>query len=85
MQENGLIDLWVRKYSPDVRQCLDEGRSALSRSPKQKSSITLSNISGAFYVLVFGLCCGIIAFPSELIFSKLWRTRLYKMKRATEY
>ena len=73
MLELGLLKIWTNRYLPDLHQCIDSPKS--SRKAKDdrnnnRSKVSLSNVMGAFVVLLVGYIASFFVFIGEkIIFS----------------
>lgn len=64
MREVGLIDLWLKKFQPNVRKCLLGDNASTMKKHKQ---LGLENVMGAFVVLAVGSLVSVVVFVSEKI------------------
>ena len=64
MMEMGLTDYWVKKYTPNIDQCLLNNRK--STAPRQ-ISLKLLNLSSVFVVLGIGFAISFLVFLLEQI------------------
>jgi hypothetical protein len=76
MFANGLLDIWTRWYQPDVRQCLDKANKIMQLKPSKNNppQLSLTNLTGAFVVLLVGYLVTFAAFISEHLF---WHAKLF--------
>lgn len=70
MFANGLLDIWNEWYQPDVRQCLDKADKMMQLKPSEYEppQLSLTNLTGAFVVLLVGYLVSFLAFVSENIY-----------------
>ena len=66
LMEMGLMDYWIKKYTPRIDQCLLNNRK--STNPRQ-SSLDLRSLSSAFAVLGIGFAISFLVFLLEQITS----------------
>jgi hypothetical protein len=63
--ETGLLNHWVRKYTPNVDKCLKSNPRAT-----RNLALKLIDLSSAFVLLTIGYGITLVAFVSEIVFRK---------------
>lgn len=67
MREKGLINKWIDDFQVRSDECQDqmEQRKVKPNSPPR---LSLSNLIGAFIILILGYCLSLIVYGCELIY-----------------
>ena len=55
MRESGLIQAWLRHFMPNASQCLPEPGAQTRLRPAGQSGLSMTEIGGAFMLLLIGL------------------------------
>lgn len=70
MQETGLLDLWIKKFQPDIRMCTNVENDA------SVAALSLLDTVGVFVILGIGYALAFFALSMENIY---WGFKNLKM------
>ncbi|XP_057365455.2 glutamate receptor ionotropic, delta-1-like [Daphnia carinata] len=68
LHQTGLINYWDIWFRPMPGQCMENIKSGYSKPKNKHPPLSLKNLTGAFLVLLVGLCLSLLAFLGERVF-----------------
>lgn len=71
LKESGLINHWISSNMRNIDKCLIKEKTTLREEAHKVTALNLSNLSGAFLLLIMGTALSFFMFLGELIVFKL--------------
>ncbi|XP_045034758.1 glutamate [NMDA] receptor subunit 1-like [Daphnia magna] len=81
LHQTGLIDYWDIWFRPMPGQCIENIKSGYSMPKNKHPPLSLKNLTGAFLVLLIGLCLSFLAFLGEKVFFMTERRHQHRSRR----
>lgn len=79
LHQVGLVDFWTAKSQPDPHQCLAKGKKHALKS------LTLSDLSGVFVLLLLGVFVSLLVFTGEqIVFHRFQRPMIKQNKHSKQ-
>ena len=75
MYDMGLIDYWINQSPKTVTRHCEPSNKKTSMSTQKKKPLSLTNLSGAFVVLLVGMSASSLAFLVEILTNAIYRTK----------
>lgn len=66
--ESGLAHYWTKRITPHTESCKIENQKALTNGNDSRKILSLSDLSGPFILLAFGLSLSLLVFLLEKLY-----------------